>query len=499
MSVSSHLNFPELEISHIDQPIKGEPLSVGVYSRVVSDPDVDVVIKYMRRPLMTTLYNELAVALNLAHPSLVPVNKIHLFSHKYVKHDFHLQYELVMPKCTPITGNWLRETSWERRRTLVHQLLDGLIFLEDNGVIHGDIKLDNLMLYEGHLVLIDFGLIIRDWWDHQVETQTYSDMAGMTYQGMDVIKPDPNYDQIANTMFALGITIILLMSPEKYTKYNFAHLQPIEDDLESFLRIFVPERDGLRLLVRYLIGPERPSSFRHLLNLTFFDGMVLRPGQVRDKMPLPEASVPLGKLADYRDAFNVIYGNCAGSNFRLSTIELAFNYFVYYNMHPEMLRYAQLHIVYASIIMAHGMNNDYQVTINQKVIRCDVGDFLGILGALKILVSLTLCQNIIPSRLSEWGGKSCATMIYGLGRPQSWLGDPHQECPGSQMQALDNYTWLEPLVKTLGLDLESNSCFVVWYNKDETKMIDLKIEPILNQVWEADHGDIFTDIGENST
>ena len=104
--------------------------------------------------------NEITILRELEHPFILKFNSLYKFDNK-----FHLITELVDSET--LYDFILREETLleESAALIIKYLLEALVYLEENGIIHRDIKLENiLVVYESDdikIKLIDFGLAIK--------------------------------------------------------------------------------------------------------------------------------------------------------------------------------------------------------------------------------------------------------------------------------------------------------------------------------------------------
>jgi serine/threonine-protein kinase len=122
--------------------------------------DRDVALKVMRAELVAVLgverfLNEIRVTANLHHPNILP-----LFDSGEV--DGFLYY--VMPY---IGGQTLRDKLEQERQfsipealSITKDILAALDYAHRQGVIHRDVKPDNIVMQDGHALVLDFGIAL---------------------------------------------------------------------------------------------------------------------------------------------------------------------------------------------------------------------------------------------------------------------------------------------------------------------------------------------------
>lgn len=116
------------------------------------------------------------------------------------------------------------------KKDIIH-LIKGLAYLELNGLVHGDIKPDNIVRTGDGLSMIDFSYMVSKSNNLDV-TQGYKDEDGINHDLGNISKLNP----LSSAIFALGISI--------------KHLDPEDKFLE---------------LTEILISENRPSSFLDVL------------------------------------------------------------------------------------------------------------------------------------------------------------------------------------------------------------------------------------------
>lgn len=120
--------------------------------------DRDVAVKVLHEHLIPTLgwerfLREISIAANLTHPHIVPV-------HDSGQADGCLYY--VMPY---VAGDSLRARLRRERKLPVEEALhvarevgDALAYAHRSGIVHRDVKPENILLADGHALLTDFGV-----------------------------------------------------------------------------------------------------------------------------------------------------------------------------------------------------------------------------------------------------------------------------------------------------------------------------------------------------
>ena len=106
-----------------------------------------------------TIRKEIEIHQVLKHPNIVELITVESeAASTYTR--FHMALEL-MPEgdLTEIIGNNRASlSSWTRRRSIFKNILEGLEYLHGKGVIHRDLKPDNILIKEGSAKIGDFGL-----------------------------------------------------------------------------------------------------------------------------------------------------------------------------------------------------------------------------------------------------------------------------------------------------------------------------------------------------
>lgn len=207
------------------------------------------------------LYNELSVYLNINHEHIMSCKDIVLKSKQ-------LCARITTPRGTPL-DELLHILDLETRRTYVRQLIQALVHLERHGIIHGDIKPENIIVIKGAIKLTDFGLIHRTWHLHQINRS----QSLVNYQNHRLRRVgfDINDSIMTRAMFALGITVAVIMTGGCHDFYKreadgiMAYQRSIYEDAKAWVNALPEIEDVDRALIGQLIAPKPPGSFLDLI------------------------------------------------------------------------------------------------------------------------------------------------------------------------------------------------------------------------------------------
>lgn len=150
----------------------GRLLGVGGVSRVyqacdllsqqLGDPDPYVALKVLSdehaqaADASVLLHREFALTRYLHHQHVVRVSRFDIDpAHRCAFFTLELMRGLTL---TQLQRERPEGLPWSELRQIVVQLLDALAYAHDRGILHGDLKPDNVMLTEQGVRLFDFGL-----------------------------------------------------------------------------------------------------------------------------------------------------------------------------------------------------------------------------------------------------------------------------------------------------------------------------------------------------
>ena len=175
----------------------------------------------------------------------------HCVSHVVAMQDDHLLYN-VMQYCED--GDLYRMVMSEintherveesRARLWFRQLLLALHFLQQKGVCHRDLKLENIMVHKDEIKIVDFGLALRVPYQssgldgamsYVTDVSEGSNRLLMTAQGQgsnwgymspEVLGKDKYFDGFTHDLWAVGVVLYILLVGHK--PFKWAHSSDME-------------------------------------------------------------------------------------------------------------------------------------------------------------------------------------------------------------------------------------------------------------------------------
>lgn len=238
---------PQLKLYNKEQYIyDDEPFSVTDHSKVSAAEDYDgkrVIVKTSIDVI--DAFNEIYVYSKFSHPNIVTC------------HDMYMDIESGSFKIVMEYGYPLMEFDRERwdAYLVITGIIEALAFLQNNGVIHNDIKIDNMVMAGGVPKLIDFGLIYKEGYSRIPNVyQTYLDPV-TTRDGPSYTTEKERHDSmIRAAMWALGLAIVDIVNGTKGG--HRSNVMPLNDGVPVlFLQI---EKDP-KYMVRKVLLPHNPE------------------------------------------------------------------------------------------------------------------------------------------------------------------------------------------------------------------------------------------------
>ena len=241
---------------------------------------------------------------------------------------------------------------------LAHDLISALATIHDEGILHLDVKLDNMLASEDRFVLLDLGI------GHIVDYVEFDRFAGfggtLGYQAPELIarSPDskerPGYEA---DVFSAGITLLSLLDPRPRALLRDAQVTAYQTGDRSSLD---------RLLSAPLIPEDLPSQAKALLSAMLEPNPQLRPQAkqllkyVADFVDLEEK---LRLLEEYRnDRMEIIEADDQSGEERV-TSHLSGPYESWKKIEDELYRIVEKVRPRYLIITLNGENEDEMVYV----------------------------------------------------------------------------------------------------------------------------------------
>jgi hypothetical protein len=210
-----------------------------------------------------------------------------------IKYPYILDYEykrgkyadeLILPLGRPA------ETSLDS----VIRMVDFLLFCEENGIIYGDVKIDNMIFFEDDIYIIDFGIVYFPKLPYSIRSQTYVDMDTRSFRKIGL--PE---DAGRNLVWAFGFFILRCIGINiRKHRYNFDMVNDLYSKLDNLDKIVQNESLGeWGPLVKKALGKDRPTSINELLPL------------IPIEIPRSIATMDYHPTPDLPNTWNEIYDN----------------------------------------------------------------------------------------------------------------------------------------------------------------------------------------------
>jgi len=112
-------------------------------------------------PTSFCLYNELIARKAFDHPNIIKIHDVF-----YEKNEKNYICYIVMEKCEmPLFEYLLDSTSniitGEQRMSYLEQIISGMLYMYQQGYVHNDLSLSNILIKDGQIKIIDFGFMYK--------------------------------------------------------------------------------------------------------------------------------------------------------------------------------------------------------------------------------------------------------------------------------------------------------------------------------------------------
>jgi tRNA A-37 threonylcarbamoyl transferase component Bud32 len=165
-----------------------------------------VAVKVLSPEIATALgadrfLREIEIAAGLQHPHILPL-------YDSGEADGLLYYVMPYVEGEPLSARLAREGAFpvDEAVRILHDVLDALAYAHERGVVHRDIKPDNVMLSGNHAVVMDFGVAkaLTEAADSRTLTSTGLALGTPAYMAPEQATADPTVDHRAD-IYAVGV------------------------------------------------------------------------------------------------------------------------------------------------------------------------------------------------------------------------------------------------------------------------------------------------------
>lgn len=406
------------------------------------------------------IVNELQVLANVSHPHLIATFRMWIFpeGEKKLLSDApeaegyeSIRLLIEMEKGLPLSRDLLSTFPMEKRREFVKQLVSALAFLQSCGnIIHGDIKIDNLVLVDDNLKVIDFGLINSSRTIIPEVSQSFCDLGSAIRQRS---RGDHEiYDPSHSAMFALGMTIMLILYPDAPLECDRVRNRQLKMGIPKYLddillmgaeewlmdQMKIPISDPyFRVMVRLLDDPEERYA-------TF-----LQVGQDIKAVCSYGVSVPYHikrRIIVTTEDMMYFYNKTCRSGRSLHLFETCVDLFNTYRQdYPDDVNFRQTVFDLATLLHHKRHNGTWSPTLLELVKR----------------TKLNFCYI---SRIKHyWKNDATLMALYCLRSPEGWYlpdsNDVREICDRigikSSIDVDDRIDiWIHPFLQEIGLTLD---------------------------------------------
>lgn len=163
--------------------------------------DIDKVVKYIQPKICgIENYLEYYIMIHVNHPNIVSATEIELTEHNLVK---IVQKRAISNLCV----------KFKNKKEIFRQLVEGVKFLNEHNILHGDIKPSNMLMFENQKVKLN-DLSLCRFLDSQSTKQLYT----YHYRPPEV---DRGIKDLKSDVFALGCSMFEMYFNESYYDKKF--------------------------------------------------------------------------------------------------------------------------------------------------------------------------------------------------------------------------------------------------------------------------------------
>lgn len=167
--------------------------------------------------LIERFKREAKIMINLRNDYIVPVH-----DHFKDSHSYYLVMEYVDGISLEDLLKKYRRLKAEAALIIVYQVCKGLKYAHDKGIVHRDIKPDNILISKtGEIKIVDFGIATAFAANDEDLTKTGAVMGTPAYMSPEQLTDSKNVDKQAD-IYALGVVLYQMLTGKRPFASNFA-------------------------------------------------------------------------------------------------------------------------------------------------------------------------------------------------------------------------------------------------------------------------------------
>ena len=254
----------------------GQIIGTGSYSTIRSITHKETGIKYARKETAVE-FIEIDIISRHKHPNIIELIDFSVDE----SYDYRSNRKLSIFLILELGSSDLSRFEHKITNVMILDMIKVILFLHNNGVVHGDIKPENFVFVNGTIKLIDFGIGgYHDYPVHNLQTLPYAPPEILnTFYSVNIETAASYNSMMATDLWALGATIMYITA--KICPFgNTDHI--IESNINSYIRD--PHQ--------YLVQEEVPPEYFDLLFLLMDPDPITRLENVSQVIELCNISNP---------------------------------------------------------------------------------------------------------------------------------------------------------------------------------------------------------------
>lgn len=234
------LKIDEMNILLGDQYHQFEHVCIGafghIFSAICKKSDELIVLKVIKWKY-ESIPPEIRVLINLKHQNIITIGRVYNYKFFYFIEMEYYHYDL---------SQFVQK--FDVMKYLFKQLIDALIYLHSNDIIHCDVKPTNILVTADYQVkLIDLGMC------YDLSTQSSEGLTknhfGTFLFNAPELYPEKSIFTPAIDIFSVGMTLIFMLTNTENISYNFSNIQ-------KYLNIIKNEQAFEDLLIKKIHSKE---------------------------------------------------------------------------------------------------------------------------------------------------------------------------------------------------------------------------------------------------